>query len=87
MVVPNVGYWKVRWQLAFTGHSPMTPSFPDTWYGSATCRYFTIADWEDLCRKKKFRIVQSKFLTSGGSVGLWPNVRAEVAMYVLEDGL
>ena len=85
VVFPNFGYWRIRWQLSFQGRAPMTKSFPATWYDSANCRYFTIADWEDLCAKEGYRAVERKFLSSGKNVGILPNLRAEVALYLLED--
>lgn len=85
VVFPNFGYWRVRWQLAMLGQAPRTKSFPATWYDSPNCRYFTIADWENLIQREGYRIVESNFLTSGQGMGFLPNLRAEVAMYLLED--
>lgn len=85
---PNFGHWKVRLALA-RGRMPATPALPDTWYGTANIHLCTVADFEDLCAARGWRIRRRSLMNhrrmgSGGALGLLPNLLAEVALYVLE---
>lgn len=84
VVFPNFGYWRARWQLAIEGHAPRTLSFPYSWHQSPNRHFFTIADWEDLCRREHWRQANRGFVTRGKRVSFLPNLRAEVAMYAME---
>jgi methionine biosynthesis protein MetW len=84
VVFPNFGYWVARLQLMFLGRAPRTPSLPDTWYGSPNRHFFTVVDWEEFCRSEGWRPADRGFLKAGRRVSFWANLRAEVAMYVLE---
>lgn len=85
---PNFGHWKVRLALA-RGRMPATPALPDTWYGTANIHLCTVADFEDLCRERGWRIRKRSLMNhrrsgTGGALGLLPNLFAEVALYMLE---
>lgn len=45
---PNFGHWRVRAQLLFSGHMPVTPNLPEQWYATADAHLCTIADFVDL---------------------------------------
>jgi homoserine O-acetyltransferase len=47
---PNFGYWKVRWQLLFSGFSPKTKHLPYDWYNTPNIRVITIKDFRLLCK-------------------------------------
>ena len=85
---PNFGHWKVRLALA-RGRMPATPALPDTWYGTSNIHLCTVADFEDLCRERHWKIRRRSLANhsrtgSGGALGLLPNLFAEVALYLLE---
>ena len=84
---PNFGHWTVRRQLALGGRAPRTRSLPHIWYTSPNRRFFTIADWEDLCEREGWRYTERVFLSRGRRIAFLPNLRAEAAMYLLDDGL
>ena len=84
VVFPNFGHWRARCQLALGGRAPVTPSLPETWYGSPNRHFFTISDWEAFCAREGWAAADRGFLAAGRRVACWPNLRAEVAMYVLE---
>jgi len=84
VVFPNFGYWRGRLQLGFVGRAPRTPSLPDTWYESPNRHFFTIADWEEFCEREGWRAADRGFLAAGRKIVFLPNLRAEVAMYLLE---
>jgi len=84
VVFPNFAHWLARWQLAIRGRAPQTPSLPYTWYDSPNRHVLTVADWEAFCRQKGWRCIDRAFLTQGKWITFWPNLRAAVAMYLLE---
>jgi len=84
IVFPNFGHWKARWQLAIRGRAPQTRSLPFTWHDSPNRHFLTIVDWETLCREEPWRVLERDFLRTGRRVKILPNLRAEVAMYLLE---
>jgi methionine biosynthesis protein MetW len=84
IVFPNFGYWSIRWQLAICGRAPETPSLPYSWYDSPNRHFFTVADWEAFCKEEGWRCLKREFLSGGKIIRLLPNLRAEVAMYLME---
>lgn len=84
---PNFGHWRVRRALS-AGRMPVTPSLPDTWYSTENIHLCTVADFEDLCRSRNWRVVQRSHLNRKHKEGLLtrylPNLFAEVALYLLE---
>ena len=83
-VFPNFGYWSARWQLACLGRAPRTAGLPYSWHESPNRHFFTIADWEQFCRDENWRCLDRGFLTKGRTLTLLPNLRAEVALYLLK---
>ena len=84
---PNFGHWKVRLALA-RGRMPATPALPDTWYGTSNIHLCTVADFEDLCATRGWKIrrrsVMGQSRRDEGALRLLPNLLAEVALYLLE---
>lgn len=85
---PNFGHWKVRLAL-LRGRMPATPALPATWYDTANIHLCTVADFEDLCALRGWRVRRRSLLNhrradSGGALRLMPNLLAEVALYMLE---
>ena len=63
---PNFGHWKIRFQLLFRGRSPITEGLPYTWYETPNFHFFTIKDFQDLCKKSNIIIEKSIGITSKG---------------------
>lgn len=61
---PNFGYWKVRLQLLFAGKMPVTDKLPYTWYDTPNIHFFTLKDFEDMCKNSNINIERSIGLTS-----------------------
>ena len=84
---PNFGHWRVRLALAL-GRMPATRALPDSWYGTANIHLCTVADFEDLCRDRHWRVRRRSLMDhsrrDGGALRLMPNLLAEVALYMLE---
>jgi homoserine O-acetyltransferase len=89
---PNFAYGKLRRMLAEEGRAPESPGILHyKWYNTPNRRFFTIADFEDLCRERGIRIHQMVALDTeaGREVGAdpnrdeEPNLNADLAIFVL----
>ena len=80
---PNFGHWTVRLSLLRTGRAPRTRHLPYRWYDSPNIRVLTILDFEDVLQKEGLRVETVRFLQGGKPVSVWPNVRADSAIYLL----
>lgn len=85
---PNFGHWRVRTQLV-SGRMPVTPALPNSWYDTPNIHLCTVRDFEALCVRFRWtclrRSVLDRALQEGMRIRLWPNLFAEVALYLLED--
>ena len=63
---PNFGHWRIRLQLLFNGKMPMTKGLPYQWYETPNIHFFTIKDFENLCKELNIVIEKSIGLTSSG---------------------
>lgn len=79
---PNFGHWRVRWSHLWTGGAPKTDLFPHDWYDSPNIHFLTVFDFEALARKENWRIERSIFLAGGDEVTVYPNLMAEVAVFL-----
>jgi len=82
---PNFGHWKPTIQLLLTGHTPVTGALPFRWYNTPNVRCVTIRDFDRFCRENGFIVHQRIPLISSrrDPIRLWPNLRAEEAIFVL----
>ena len=63
---PNFGHWKIRFQLLLTGKMPVTDVLPFAWYETPNIHFFTIKDFQQLCKELNIIIEKSIGLTSAG---------------------
>jgi methionine biosynthesis protein MetW len=80
---PNFGHWAVRLSLLTTGHAPSTSLFPFKWYESPNIHVLTVLDFEALCTAEKWTVEHRIFLAGSSHVSAMPNLRAEVAVFVV----
>ena len=78
---PNFGYWKARIQIAFAGHMPVSRELPYEWYNTPNVHHCTLVDFEALCGKLGFRILERVVLTEGAAVSTLPNLLGALAVY------
>lgn len=82
---PNFGNWKARLQLAFGGKMPVTKSMPNEWFNTPNIHLCTIKDFEQLCAKLGFEILESQAVDhvhkTGLGLRLLPNLLGQVALY------
>jgi len=81
---PNFGHWRCRLQL-LSGHMPVTPSLPNTWYNTPNIHLCTLRDFESLCHTKQIHILERTVVDhshrSSLAMRLLPNLMGEVALY------
>ena len=63
---PNFGHWKIRAQLLINGKMPITTNLPYTWYNTPNIHFFTLKDFQEMCKTSNIIIEKSIGLTSSG---------------------
>ena len=81
----NFAHIRVRWQMMMQGRSPMTKALPSPWYRTPNIHFFSILDFQMFCAEVKVREVASAYFNAHGRVRSLPNLRAELALSLLED--
>jgi len=83
---PNFAYYKLRRMLAEDGRAPESSGILRfKWHNTPNIRFFTIADFEDLCREKGLSIHQTVALDTeaGREVEGDANALADMAIFVV----
>ena len=78
---PNFAYWKARLQIALAGHMPVSKELPYQWYDTPNVHHCTLVDFEALCAKLGFRVLERVVLKNGGTVSFLPNLLGALALY------
>ena len=63
---PNFGHLRIRLQLLLSGKMPVTKDLPYAWYETPNIHFFTIKDFQNLCKELNIIIEKSIALTSKG---------------------
>jgi len=79
---PNFGYYTHR-QAILKGRMPVSESLPYQWFDTPNVRFFTIADFEALCREQGIAILETIALDNGARVTEDINFLADTAIYRL----
>ena len=83
---PNLGFRKLRFQLADDGRAPRVNLAEGVkWYNTPDVRFFSIADFEEFCRDQGIRIHQVVALDTASDRQIQdnPNLNADVAIVVI----
>ncbi|MFN8441482.1 MAG: methionine biosynthesis protein MetW [Caldilineaceae bacterium] len=62
---PNLGHWRSRLELLFTGITPSPIDLPRQWYDVPRMQVLTVTDFARFCRKIDIRIDQEIYLNRG----------------------
>lgn len=79
---PNFGHWSMRLNHLLTGRAPRTDLFPHEWYDSPNIHFLTVHDFELLAQKEGWRIERRRYLAGHRQVRAFPNLMAEVAVFM-----
>ena len=80
---PNFAHYKARLQIFFSGRTLVTPSLPNMWYHTPNLQFLSISDFIGYCREKELAIKKAVFLSDKGLVTLFPNVFAQLGIFVI----
>jgi homoserine O-acetyltransferase len=80
---PNFGHWTTRLSHLVSGRSPRTALFPYDWYESPNLHFLTIDDFVLLCRGQNWTIERQIFLRGERMIERFPNLLAEVAVFLI----
>ncbi len=80
---PNFGHWRMRVSMLMSGRAPRTRLFPHAWYESPNIHFLTVQDFEDLAMLEELMVERKYFLSGHRKVKLFPNILAEVAVYLV----
>ncbi len=64
---PNFAYWKNR-MAVMAGRMPVSEDLPYEWFDTPNLRFFTILDFESLCRKMGLAIRDRQVLDDAGRI-------------------
>jgi methionine biosynthesis protein MetW len=82
---PNMGHWKCRFQIAVSGHMPVTRSLPHRWYNTPNIHLCTVRDFEALCAEQYYRVLQratvDRHHRQTPATRIMPNLFGESAVY------
>jgi methionine biosynthesis protein MetW len=80
---PNFGHWTVRLAHLWSGRAPKTNLFPHNWYDSPNIHFLTVLDFEALAQQQHWIVERSIFLSADRQVRLFPNLMADVAVFLV----
>lgn len=83
---PNFGHYSVRLSTLRSGRAPKTELFPHDWWSSPNIHFFTVLDFEALMQKERWRVERRIFLAGQRQVTLFPNLMAEIAVFLVSAG-
>jgi len=79
---PNFVQATARFQIFFKGRVPVTKALPYQWFDTPNLHFLGIADFMDYCKKRNIQIQNSAFIRKNGLVKLFPNLFAEIGLFV-----
>ncbi len=84
---PNFGHWRCRFYLGARGRMPVSRFMPYHWYDTPNIHFCTVRDFEALCAERKIQILERDVVGNDGGrttlAGLWPNLFASTAIYLI----
>ncbi|MFC1548892.1 methionine biosynthesis protein MetW [Candidatus Omnitrophota bacterium] len=78
---PNFCYFSARAQIFFSGHVPVTPSLPYSWYDTPNLHFLSIKNFVEFCKEMDITVEKSVFLSEKGIVRFMPNLFALNAIF------
>ena len=82
---PNFVHYTARFQIFFGGKVPVTRALPYQWYDTPNLHFLSISDFTEYCRKKGLRIENSTFFAKDRRVRIFPNLFAEIGIFLLAN--
>ncbi|MFH1157183.1 MAG: methionine biosynthesis protein MetW [Pseudomonadota bacterium] len=86
---PNFSHWRIRTQLLFSGHVPVTRELPFQWYDTPNIRVLSILDFRTFARQTGFAIIREAAINTrdhhreGRIVSFMPNLLATYGVFMI----
>jgi methionine biosynthesis protein MetW len=80
---PNFLHYRARFQMFFGGKVPVTSSLPYEWYDTPNLHFLSIADFREYCKVRGLRIEDEAFVGENRTIRLFPNLFAEIGLFLL----
>lgn len=64
---PNFGHWRIRMQLMWTGHVPVTKELPYEWYNTPNIRVLSLKDFKNFSKNVGFCIIKEAAINAGSN--------------------
>ena len=88
---PNFSALRVRSQLFFLGHMPVTRNLPYHWYDTPNIHLLTIRDFKAFCKKENIGILKQINLGSERKGGFlpdrFPNLFSHLSIFKIQHGI
>ncbi len=87
--VPNMGFWRVRWQLFAEGRMPVTDALPHKWWDTPNIHLCTIKDFLETCEADGIGIEKALMINAAGTASdiggrlRWANLFGREAVFLL----
>jgi methionine biosynthesis protein MetW len=78
---PNFGYWRHRVQIALGGQMPVSKDLPYQWYNTPNVHLFTVADFDQFCSERQYRVLNRAVLNHAQKPTMLPNLLGKLALY------
>jgi methionine biosynthesis protein MetW len=66
-----------------SGCAPKTDLFPYDWWDSPNIHFFTVLDFEELAQKQNWLVERRIFLNGHRKITMFPNLLAEIAVFLV----
>jgi methionine biosynthesis protein MetW len=84
---PNFAHWRCRLYLTKRGKMPVAKHLPHRWYDTPNIHLCTFADFEQLCREKRLRVIErfvvDTLYRNRPLINRFPNLFGSTAFYHL----
>lgn len=86
---PNFCHWRIRMQLLYSGHVPITKELPYEWYNTPNIRVLSINDFRTFAGKLDYRIMKEAAINmkggnmNGDVVKFLPNIFATYGIFMI----
>lgn len=82
---PNFVYYKARFQMFFSGRTPVTPALPYKWYNTPNLHFLSILDFKEYCKTRGINIERAYFIGKKRLVKICANFFAQIGIFLISE--
>lgn len=83
---PNFANFRARFQLFFTGRTPVTNALPHLWYNTPNLHFLSISDFKQYTHDRRIRVLKRLYLSRQRVIHFLPNFFGISAIFVITKG-